>query len=129
MKKQLYGVWSNGALNKYYGGSHDFTFAFRNDGKGCFTHDGWWLYSKHYFDWDVKEGKLITFNVQEVHNDFGQIELKEKTYSFSLKQSPGKRNTILRFYTKDWPEFYLKLSTKKKDILKEFELETKKEET
>ena len=53
MKSELNGIWSNGALNKFYEGSHDFRLTLRSDGQGCFIHDGWWLYSKYFFVRDL----------------------------------------------------------------------------
>jgi len=58
----LIGQWSHGIAHDYYGGSHDYRLVFLADGRGSFTHDGWWTYRYVEFDWQLRPDRLVLSN-------------------------------------------------------------------
>jgi hypothetical protein len=56
---KLVGHWSHGIAHGYYGGSHDFSLVLLADGRGSFTHDGWWTYRFAAFRWRLDGTRLF----------------------------------------------------------------------
>ena len=122
MENELYGIWSNGALNKYYEGSHDPRLVLDYNGKGCYIHDGWWIYGKHTFNWEAKKEKLSIFNLNQTIDGDGKYSIKSGKFHFTITHSETSKNKILKVQHDDIVKYYLFITSSKQEIHEQLEM-------
>lgn len=107
----LYGIWSHGVANGYYGGSHDYRFVFLPSGCGSFCHDGWWRYRLITFYWHVTPDQSIQLLAQQgTGSNFGPLKLSVPREPIRLTWNRKHKMNQLIIPVEDEPHDYYRVS-------------------